>query len=327
MKVGLVYDLRKDYLAEGCSPEEAAEFDSEETIDALDRTVRALGHETERVGHGRALCKRLAAGDRWDMVFNIAEGMHGRSREAQVPCILEMYGIPCTFSDALVCAATLDKSIAKRLVHDAGLPTPRFAVVRDEAGIRSVSLRYPLFAKPLAEGTGKGIDSRSRIDTPERLADACRTLLRQFGQPVLVEEFLPGREFTVGVTGTGSAACVLGGMEILFAPNTVGNIYSFETKENWESYVRYEPLPDGPFEQQVKDLALDCHRALECRDASRVDIRCDGDGRPCFMEVNPLPGLHPTHSDLPIIASLHGVTYMELIGSIIKSATCRLVRT
>ena len=164
--IGLVYDLRSDYLKEGYTLEQIAELDTEATIEALDATLQALGHATDRIGHARALCARLVRGDRWDLVFNIAEGLRGRSREAQAPAILELYGVPYVFSDPLVLAATLDKAVAKRLVRSHGLPTPNFKVVASLSEAVPDGLRFPLFAKPIAEGTGKGIDERSRIDGP-----------------------------------------------------------------------------------------------------------------------------------------------------------------
>jgi D-alanine-D-alanine ligase len=210
LTVGLVYDLRDDYLAKGFTEEQVAEFDSAATIAALEQTLGSLGFTVERVGCGLNLAGQLAAGKRWDLVFNFAEGLHGRSREAQVPCLLEMYEIPYTFSDPLVCALTLDKAMTKRMIQSAGLHTPRFVVVRSSKDIESVDMGFPLFAKPLAEGTGKGVDEHSRIDSPEALRRVCVRLLEHFRQPVLVEEYLPGREFTTAILGTGSDAAVVG---------------------------------------------------------------------------------------------------------------------
>ncbi len=322
--IGMTYDLRNDYLAEGYSQDDVAEFDSEETIASLERAIQSHGHRTDRIGNARALIGRLSAGGRWDVVFNIAEGLSGRGREAQVPCILDLYGLGYTFSDPLVCATTLDKAVAKRLVRDAGLPTARFHVVRQQNDVRDVRLDYPLFAKPLAEGTGKGISDRSRIDTPHQLVDAVRELLRRFNQPVLVEGFLPGREFTVGILGTDAEARVLGTMEIALRDRPQGGIYCYGSKERCEQLVHYSRPERNSLIDEVERVALEAHRALECRDASRVDIRCDRNGRPCFMEINPLPGLHPTHSDLPMIASQENMRYEELIGAIIDSALGRL---
>lgn len=323
-KIGIVYDLRKDYLAEGFSEEDVAEFDSEVTIEALRETITSLGFDAHPVGNLRALCARLVARERWDLVFNISEGLYGRSREAQVPCLLEAYGIPYTFSDPLVCAVTLDKAVAKRLVRDAGLNTPAFHVVRtpeDLAG--DLHLRYPLFVKPIAEGTGKGITQASRITSADELGNACLTILRTLEEPALVEEFLPGREFTVGILGTGAHARVLGTMEIEMLPAVGGLVYSFETKERCDELVRYHNPPRDALRQAVEKLALDCYRTLECRDVGRVDIRVDDTGRPSFMEVNPLPGLNPNHSDLPMIATQEGMSYRDLIGAILDSALTR----
>lgn len=324
LKVGFVYDRRKDYLAEGYTPEQAAEFDSDETIQAIEDVIRSLGHRVERIGHARALCARLAAGDRWDVVFNFAEGVRGRSREAQAPCLLELYDIPYTFSDPLVCAVTLDKAVAKRLASSAGVRTPAFHVVRTLADLHGVKLRYPLFAKPIAEGTGKGVDGRSKVTSPAELRAVCARLLRTFRQPVLVEEYLPGREFTVGILGTGAEARAIGTMEIVIKAGAPAADYSYEVKELCEQFCEYPFLKRGALRRDVEAVAVDAYRALECRDGGRVDVRLDRRGRPAFIEVNPLPGLHPSHSDLPMIARDAGMTYAELIGAILNGALTRL---
>jgi D-alanine-D-alanine ligase len=324
LTIGFVYDLRKDYLAEGFTPEQVGEFDSEETIAAIAGVLRSLGHRVDRIGHARALCARLAAGDRWDLVFNIAEGVSGRSREAQAPCLLELYRIPYSFSDPLVCATTLDKAVAKRLVRSAGVHTPEFHVVRTLADLRGIKLRYPLFAKPIAEGTGKGVDGRSKVTSPVALRSVCARLLRVFHQPVLVEEYLPGREFTVGILGTGAKARAIGTMEIVIKAGAPAADYSFEIKELCEQYCEYPFLKRGALRRAVESVAVEGYRALECRDGGRVDVRLDRRGRPAFIEVNPLPGLHPTHSDLPMIARDAGMSYADLIGSILQSALTRV---
>jgi D-alanine-D-alanine ligase len=324
MLLGLTYDLRSDYEDSGLTEEYAAEFDSEETISLIDKAVKSQGHATDRIGSARSLITRLAAGDRWDLVFNIAEGLSGRCRESQVPAILEAYNIVYTFSDPLVCALTLDKAFAKRLVRDAGLPTAAFATVESPKDIGGIALEYPLFAKPLAEGTGKGIDSSSRVETKEQLARKCAYLLERFAQPVLVEEFLPGREFTAGILGNGDDAYVLGIMEVEIPNDAKGAVYSYTAKELCEQMVNYSPCPKGPLYGRIERSALQAYRLLQCRDAARVDMRCDKNGTPCFMEINPLPGLHPTHSDLPMIATQEGLKYEELIGRIINNALKRL---
>lgn len=322
--IGLTYDLRSDYLALGYRDEDVAEFDEDVTIKALDETIRSLGYNTVRIGNARALCAQLAAGVRWDLVFNIAEGLGGRSREAQVPCMLDVYAIPYTFSDPLVCAVTLDKAVAKRIVHASGLRTPGFHVVRHHEDCRHVNLTYPLFAKPIAEGTGKGIDRTSKLESPEQLHSVCTTLLRKHNQPVLVEEFLPGREFTVAILGTAAEARVLGTLEVVIRPHAKTSIYTFAIKEKCDDFVDYSKPARSPEIAAVEKLALDAYIALELRDTGRVDIRMDREGRPAFMEVNPLPGLNPYHSDLPMIATNEGMSYPDLIGAIIDSAFRRL---
>lgn len=326
MKIGLTFDLRTEYLALGYSEEETAEFDQPATVDGIEGALRALGHLTERIGHARQLIAALAAGKRWDLVFNICEGLHGAARESQVPAILDVYDIPYTFSDPLVTGLCLDKGLTKLVVGAAGVPTPRFAVVRCAADVDEVDLPYPLFAKPVAEGTGKGVDPRSKITGPAELQAVCHRLLEVFRQPVLVEQFLPGREFTIGIAGTGHRAEVLATMEVLLGPKAEAEVYSYANKEQSEELVSYRLVsPDSDAEVRAAEaLVLAAWRALGCRDAGRVDVRSDAQGRPQFIEVNPLAGLHPTHSDLPMLCGFRGITYVELIDRIVRSAAERV---
>jgi len=321
--IGLVFDLRDAYLAEGLSEEDVAEFDTEETIRSLEETIAALGFGVERIGHGRRLAAALVQGRRWDLVFNVAEGLRGRSREAQVPAMLELYGQPYTFSDPLACAVTLDKAVAKRILLSEGIPTAPFAVVEEPRDIETAKIRLPAFAKPLAEGTGKGTGPDSIVRSGADLRRVCESLLRRYRQPVIVEQFLPGREFTVGILGTGASARVIGTMEISVADRSFAGVYSLQTKEQCEHLVRYSPAPKDSLRTQVEDLALRAYRLLGCRDAGRADFRLDEAGRPMFLEMNPLPGLHPTHSDLPMIATQAGMSYRDLIGAILASALQR----
>lgn len=322
MRIGLTYDLRDDYAGRGFSEEALAEFDSPETVAAIEAALRAHGHETDRIGHVRALAARLVAGDRWDLVFNIAEGLSGRSREAQVPALLEAFDQPYCFSDPLTQAAGLDKAIAKRLVRDAGVPTAPFAVLETDADVRSCRLPYPVFVKPVAEGTGKGCELTSRCRNRAEMAAAGRRLRARFGQPAIAEPFLPGREFTVGVIGNGPRAEVIGVMEILLLETAEAEVYSFDNKELCESRVAYRLADDGEAREAGR-VALAAYRALGCRDAARLDLRSDADGRPQFLEVNTLAGLHPTHSDLPILAAQAGIPYEALIGRIVRAAAER----
>jgi D-alanine-D-alanine ligase len=323
LKIGMTYDLRDDYLAEGYGEEETAEFDRPETIDAIEKALEDLGFETDRIGHVRSLARRLVQGDRWDMVFNIAEGLRGFGREAQVPAILEAFDIPYTFSDVLVLSLTLHKGVTKRVIRDLGIPTPDFTVIETEDQIAEIRLPFPLFVKPVAEGTGKGITAASKIETREDLERACMSLLTAFRQPVLVETFLPGREFTVGIIGTGTEAFATEVMEVILKPQAEREVYSYFNKENFEALVEYRLVDDSEARQAGK-TALAAWRGLGCRDAGRMDLRSDAAGRPNFMEVNPLAGLHPRHSDLPIIFGLMGKTFSQLIDLIMRSALKRL---
>jgi D-alanine-D-alanine ligase len=323
LKIGITYDLREDYLIEGYSEEETAEFDRAETIEAIDQTLKELGYRTDRIGHLKSLTRRLAAGDRWDLVFNIAEGLRGFGREAQIPALLDAYDIPYTFSDPLVLALTLHKGMTKHVIRDMGIPTPDFAIIEKEDQITGICLSYPLFAKPVAEGTGKGITAASKINTEKELVEVCRMLLTVFKQPVLVESFLPGREFTVGIIGTGKDAIATDTMEVCLKAQAEPDVYSYINKENCEELVEYRLVYDEEA-QQVRETALSAWRGLGCRDAGRMDLRSDRSGRPNFMEVNPLAGLHPQHSDLPIIFSLMGKTFHQLIDMIMHSALKRV---
>ncbi len=325
MKIGLTYDLRDDYLRLGFHEHEVAEFDRVDTIEALEDALRSLGHRPERIGCVGALLERLAAGERWDLVFNIAEGKSstGIGREAQVPTLLDLHGIPYTFSDPLVCALTLHKAVTKRVVRDLGLPTPDFVVVESEADIARVDLPPPLFAKPVAEGSSMGVSVASKIRSRDELARTCRSLLAQFRQPVLVETFLPGREFTVGLVGTDEAAQAVAAMEIHLLPGAEAEVYSFQNKEHYEDRVAYT-LASSPIADEACALALTAWRGLGCRDGGRVDVRGDAAGRLNFIEVNVLPGLNPQRSDLPILCSLRGIPYRNLIGRIVESACQRI---
>ena len=324
IRVGITYDLRDAWLAEGYSELETAEFDRADTIDSIYDTLRELGYAPERIGNVRQLAARLVAGDRWDMVFNICEGMHGLGREAQVPALLDAYQIPYVFSDPLVCSLTLHKGMTKDVVRAAGVATPDFAVVNEAADIRNVTLRYPLFAKPVAEGTGKGVTRASKIDNAMQLERTCKYLLRKYKQPVLVECFLPGREFTVGILGTGRKARALATLEIVLLPGADAEVYSYHNKENCEELVHYRLLPKGELRQDVESLALRAWKALGCRDGGRIDVRLDETGAANFLEVNPLAGIHPEHSDLPIICNHLGIAYRDLIGWIVDSAALRI---
>lgn len=325
MRIGLTYDLRDDYRKLGFDEQQVAEFDRADTIIALEKSIRAAGHKPDRIGNVRALMRRLDKGDRWDLVFNIAEGLSssGIGRESQVPVLLDMHGIPYAFSDPLVCAVTLHKGVTKRIIRDLGIPTPDFAVVDSEADITNVRLGYPVFAKPAAEGSSKGVHANSRCANRAELIKVCKSLLKRYNQAVLVEEYLPGREFTVGIIGTGRAARAVAAMEVHLLDGADDGIYTYRNKEDCESLVKYS-LAKGAIREEAFDVALRAWRGLGCRDGGRVDVRADRKGRINFIEVNVLPGLHPEHSDLPILSTMAGLKYNDLIQEILESAIARV---
>ncbi|HBB92815.1 MAG: D-alanine--D-alanine ligase [Bacteroidetes bacterium GWF2_49_14] len=319
MIIGLTYDLRDDYLSMGFSEEDAAEFDKIETIIAIEESLHRLGHTTERIGHLRSLISALASGKRWDMVFNICEGFYGIGREAQVPALLDAYRIPYVFSNPLVLSLTLDKGMTKRIIRDAGIPTAPFAVVKETADIDRINLSYPLFVKPVAEGTGKGISGKSVVRNTSELKEQCLFLLERFNQPVLVESYLSGREFTVGITGTGAKAECTGVMEIHLTNEAEQGVYSYVNKEDWEVRCTYT-LAHGRVARECEEVALAAWLVLGCEDGGRVDLRHDSAGVPNFIEVNPLAGMNPVYSDLPMLSRMNHIDFDELIRRIMDSA-------
>ena len=323
MRIGFTYDLRDDYLREGYTAEESAEFDEVETIDAIEAALVSLGHTVDRIGGVKNLSKCLTAGDRWDLVFNYAEGMFGFAREAQVPSLLDAFQIPYTLSDGLVFALTLHKGMTKHVVRSLGIRTPDFAVVSSVSDAAAIRLPYPLFVKPVASGSSVGVNAASHVTNASSLADTCRAVIDTYRQPALVETFLPGREFTVGIIGTGARARVVGVLEVTLTGDAEAHGYSYANKK--QVNARYQIVDDGPA-AEAADLALRAWNGLGCRDLGRVDCRCDRDGHPNFLEVNPLPGLHPVLGDLVILADLVGVSYTQLIESVIASACERISR-
>ncbi|TVQ28618.1 MAG: D-alanine--D-alanine ligase [Spirochaetaceae bacterium] len=310
----------------GYDEEATAELDREETVEAIASALIRAGCEIDVIGSIRRLAARLAAGDRWDLVFNIAEGFYGSAREAQVPALLEAYEIPCTFSDAMTLAIAQHKAYAKLVVASRGVRTPSYLLIDDASSFdfaRFSNLSYPLFVKPACEGTSKGISLASLVVGPDELSERLAALSAPFDGPMLVEEYLPGREVTVGIAGCGDRTRSLGVAEIILHDSADGAIYSYRNKEECEHRVAYVPV-EGELADEAAAIAIAAWNALGCRDAGRVDLRQDRDGRLSFIEVNPLSGLHPTHSDLPILCAFSGMSYDKLIATILTEANTRV---
>lgn len=333
MRIGITFDLKDDHSetspARAGGPDDLhEEFDSPATIEAIALVLRGLGHEVVKLGDGRELVERLLA-DPPDLVFNFAEGRGvGRAREARVPALLELLGIPYTGSDPLTLAATLDKDCAKRLVTSAGVPVARDVLVRPDDELQEVlsgqTLTFPVLIKPAWEGSSKGIRSKCLVRDPAELSDAVAGLRCDYGQPILVEEFIDGDELTVGILGN-SPPQILGVMRVVPNQATEQFVYSLEIKRDFRRLVRYEcPAPLSAADTAaVERAALLAYRTLGCRDVSRIDFRLR-DGVPYFLEVNPLPGLNPESSDLVIMSGLLGWTYRRLIETILNAAVRRL---
>jgi D-alanine-D-alanine ligase len=309
--------------------DEHEEFDSPATIAALAETLTDLGHEVELLGDGEPLLRRLLDGPRPELVWNFAEGTGiARSREARVPAVLEMLGIPYTGSDPLTLAATLDKDCAKRLVVEQGVATPAWELFDGDwssCQARLWRLPLPVFVKPAYEGSSKGILESCLIRDFAQLREALEQLWAVYRQPILVEEFIDGDELTVGLVGN-APPDVLGIMRVL--PRVQSSepfVYSLAVKRDWRRQVRYEcPARLTASEAAaVCQSALLCWRALGCRDVARVDFRLR-EGVPHFLEANPLPGLSPESGDLVLLSGYLGIGYAELVARILDAALARL---
>ncbi len=329
MRIGLSYDLKDEIKQEGrFSIEDALEeYDSPEVVKAISAALRSIGHIPVRLGGGRRFLSTVIK-KQVDLVFNIAEGRgNHRSREGQVPSILEMLDIPYTGSDPLTLGLTLDKPLAKEIVRHAGVPTPDWILIKTGSEIehlKSKDLPLPVFIKPAFEGSSKGIRLRSIASTLRETKKLASQLLTIYNQPVLIEHYIEGHEVTVGLVGN-SPPKIVGIMRVVPRSRFKNFVYSLEVKRNWQKLVDYEcpaKLPETTT-KRIKKFSIAVYQTLNCRDFSRIDFRIDRDGQPYFLEVNPLPGLNPVSGDLPIMAGKMGWTYDELIKTIVESAVGR----
>jgi len=336
MKIGIAFDLKPKTPVPGGAPDDLhEEFDSPATVEAIAAAIRRLGHTPIELGNGRNLIQKLLT-DPPDLVFNIAEGVGtSRNREARVPAVCEMLGIPHTGSDVLTLALCLDKDMCRRVVQDAEVRVPKgiLITVPDAAYdgnhaefpglVAETGLTLPLIAKPVWEGSSKGIRSKCLIDRLEDVGPLVVSLWNNYKQGVLLEEFIVGDEVTVGVVGN-DPPHVLGCMRVLPKQPTDRFIYSLEMKREWESRVTYEcPAQlSRPTIEAVESAALSAYEVLGCRDVARIDFRVRN-GVPYFLEANPLPGLNPDTGDLLLIAKAMGVSHAELIGTIVNEARSR----
>lgn len=323
MTIGMTYDLKTEYVFKSEDPIDAnAEFDHPSTVEVIASALAALGHRVVPIGNGNRLRERL---DRLevDLVFNIAEGQLGRNREAQVPILLEMKGIPYVGSDGLTLALALDKLMAKRICLSEGIPTPRFFQMTHRDGNVPHDLSFPLIVKPRYEGSSKGISERSVVHSPEELRNQAEWVVRTYRQPALVEEFIRGTEFTVAVVGNAPAEALPVVQIQIDGKVDLGELfYTFSRIAAGADYLCPARL-DPPMEENLKALAVRTYQAVDCMDFGRVDFRVDGQGHPYVLEINPLPSLS-TEDVFMVVARRLGVTYEAMIGRVVEAAIKRL---
>lgn len=323
LKVGIAYNLKKGITA-GAEDMEA-EYDSSDTIRAIREIFESAGIRAELLEADSDFVQKVKEA-KVDLVFNIAEGTHGRGREAQVPAILSFLGIPFSGSDETTLAVSLDKALTKRYLSTYQIRTPSYRYLKSPEIPRDFPLRFPLIVKPNSEGSSKGISELAIVQDRQQLSGTLAKDFSLYREPMLVEEYISGREFTVGVLGNGKNTTVFEPMEICYLSSIRENqIYSYRVKKDYKQYVEYRCPPDiaPDLLAQMKETAARIFDVLECRDFSRIDFRLSGDGTLYFIEINPLPGLAPGYSDYPMLAQYCGMDYRTLILSVLNCALSR----
>jgi len=324
LRVGFTFNVKRVKPEIDGSRDMEAEYDSPKTIQAVREAIVAAGHEVIDLEATSDLPTVLAATP-VDLVFNMAEGIKGRNRESQVPALLELLDIPYSGSDPAALSVALDKALAKRIVRAHGILTPNFITLQTGKERLPKDLKYPLIVKPVAEGSSKGVHPKSVVENENELREAAREMIAKYDQPALVEDYIGGREFTVGMLGERRPK-VLPPMEVVFLDKAdVRPVYSFEYKQDWSSKIRYDtPAQLEPAQlRALEKAARESFIALGCRDVARVDFRMDAQGKIYFLECNPLPGLTPGWSDLVLISKAAGISYNELISEILSGAIRR----
>ena len=321
MKAGIVFNLKKNPAPD--LPDAEAEFDDEETVYAIRDAIEAAGFSAELYEADDDLPVRLLQ-SRPGIVFNIAEGKNGRGREAHVPALCSYLGIPFTGSDETAMCIAMDKALAKRIAASAGVRTPDYRVVKSGILPGDPGLSFPLIIKPNSEGSSKGISNLSIASDRAGLNRILEEKMKMYQQDMLLEEYIDGREFTVGILGNGDKLRVFPPMEIIFGKGTSG-IYSYEVKRNFRQHVSYKCPPDinAGQRKEMETAAETVFRVMECRDCARIDFRLSAEGRLYFIEINPLPGLAPGYSDFPMLAEFSGMDYTALVGCILENALAR----
>ena len=329
MQVALTYNLKTHDANK--PPDYSSEFDSQDTIDAIMAALRSRGHQVRAVNVAQPNIYSYFRNNRVDIVFNIAEGNSGKFRESEIPALLDYLNIPYTGSTPFSLALALNKNLTKKILLAENIPTPHFQVFEDELQTVNSDLRFPLIAKPNREGSAKGIDASCVVRDRMQLRAKIRELRLRYAQEVLVEEFIEGKELTVGILEH-EGTVILPVLEIDFSTCSGSGefFYSWRMKEFQGNHAlgltptfHCPARLDKETERKVKEVALRTHHAIGCLDMSRTDIRLSADGTPYVLEVNPLPGLNPQESNFPLMAYAAGMTYEQLIERILVSALQR----
>jgi D-alanine-D-alanine ligase len=332
MIVGFTYNTKKERKA-GVPEDFYAEFDEPETVNAIRDALVSGGHSVVMMEADEGFCVKLRKA-KVDIVFNIAEGIRGESRESQVPVICEMLNIPYTGSGPLALALTLDKARTKEILAYHKIPTPAFQLFKSGRERVASNLEFPLIVKPVREGSSKGIKNNSVVRNRKELEERVRWSLEGYRQPVLVEQFLSGREFTVAIIGNNPPR-VLPVVEVLFddLPQGVNKMDSYEAKWVWDDPKKPLDCLACPakiskrMEHAITKVSLEAFKVLDCRDWSRLDIRLDDEGTPNVLEINALPGVIPDpkcNSRFPKAARTAGLDYNRMILGVLDAAVQRL---
>ncbi len=325
--IGIIYNLKKGVKTEIHDLE--AEYDNIETVNSIKSVFEKHKLKTVLLEADSSLPEKLRD-IHIDIAFNIAEGINGRGREAQIPALLNMLGIPFTGSDETTLCIALDKALTKRLLSSYHINTPKYTVIPKSFALQDIRIKkmnYPVIVKPNAEGSSKGISDVSIVDSMDDLYKLAEKNIETYKQDMLAEEYIEGREFTVGITGNGKEINVFSPMEIIFRKKTQGDyhVYSYNVKQDYKQYIKYEcPADlDKGIERKLIGTARKIYEVLGCLDFARIDFRIGKNGLIYFIEINPLPGLAPGYSDFPMLAEFCGVSYDALIMSILDSALKR----
>jgi D-alanine-D-alanine ligase len=324
LRIGFTYNIKRVDTKGGNDSE--AEYDAPETIDAIREALESYGHVVVPLEATPDLPRQFMDSP-VDLIFNIAEGVAGRNREAAVPALCELMGIPYTGSDAATLSIALDKALSKRVLRQHGILTAEFQEMETGRERLNPKLKFPLIVKPNQEGSSKGVSAHASVcDNEESLRAVVKELIDRYRQPALIEDYISGREFTVGLLGD-KRPRVLPPMEILFKDKANPRpVYDFQIKQEWEKHVYYEcPAKLSPSELKgIERVCRETFIALDCRDVARVDLRMNARGEFYVIEVNPLPGLTPNYSDLCLIATAANIDYRSLIGEILAGGLKRL---